>query len=74
MRKKLGELLIAAGAITQEDLEKAVEYQKKKGLRLGEALIDLGVISEEEMATALGKQLNIPYYTFDKLTPRKDQA
>ena len=39
-RKKirLGDLLVAAGAITEEELQEAIAYQKEKGLKLGQAM------------------------------------
>ncbi len=75
MRKRLGELLVEAGIITKEQLKKAISYQKEHGLRLGEALIQLEIISEGKMIKALGKQLGIPYYSFEegRLSPAKDQ-
>ena len=40
-RKKirLGDLLVAAGAITDEELQEAIAYQKEKGMKLGQALV-----------------------------------
>ena len=37
---RLGDLLIAAGAITQEQLEEALTIQKQKKERLGDVLIE----------------------------------
>lgn len=74
---KLGEILIAQGLITENQLNKAIEHQKKEKGRIGEILIKLGIITEENMTAALGSQLGIPYYTVDNaelLKPRADQA
>ena len=40
-RKKirLGDLLVAAGAITEEELQEAIAYQKEKGVKLGQAMV-----------------------------------
>src|SRR3989338_956746 len=74
---KLGEILIQQGLITERQLEKAIEHQKKEKGRIGEILIKLGIITEENMTAALGSQLGIPYYTVENvelLKPRADQA
>lgn len=60
-KKKLGELLLAGGSITEKQLEHALSEQKNKGKRLGETLISLGYITEREMLLTLEKQLDIPY-------------
>lgn len=60
-KKRLGELLVDAGAINQEQLEAALAEQKKRtGQKLGNVLIDMGVITEEQMIEALKNQLNYP--------------
>ncbi len=62
-RLKLGEILIKQGLITESQLLKAIDHQKKEKGRIGEILIKLGMITEEHMASALGSQLGIPYYS-----------
>jgi|GEM_PF-7071344 len=60
IKKKLGDLLVDAGAITQKQLMKALEEQKKvKGRKLGETLIDLGYLDEIQIANALKEQLHL---------------
>lgn len=74
---KLGEILIKQGLITEDQLKKAMEHQKKDKGRIGEILIKLNIITEENMAAALGSQLGIPYYTaenMDLLKPQTDQG
>ena len=67
MRKpaKLGELLIKANKITEEELEKILEYQKESGKRLGEILISMGYVTEMDVMEALSFQLGIPYVDLD---------
>jgi type IV pilus assembly protein PilB len=65
-RKMLGEMLVAAGLIKDEQLKKALEEQKKRGGKVGEVLVDLGFITELNLATFLGRQLNIPYIEIEK--------
>ena len=46
-KKRLGDMLIDAGIITEEQLQKALDEQKSRGTRLGETLMALNIISEE---------------------------
>lgn len=60
-RKRLGDLLIETGLISQEQLEKALEIQKKTKYRLGKVLSDLNYVSEEAMIEVLEFQLGVPH-------------
>ena len=69
MRKskdKLGEILLSEKIITEEELQKALEIQKKEGTKLGEVLVNIGLISEKDIVIALAKQLSIPYASYTK--------
>jgi hypothetical protein len=59
--RKLGELLVSLGIITQQQLQQSLEQQKKTGQKLGEILIELGFVNEELLFAVLAKQFNIPY-------------
>ncbi len=61
MRKKLGEILLAKGLLTQEQIETAITMAKGQGKRIGETLIDAGMVKEEEVAKALAEQFSRPY-------------
>ena len=59
---KLGDLLLAGGLISQENLDAALAKQKKyKTRRLGEILVDMDIIDCEMLALALALQRGIPY-------------
>ena len=60
MVKKLGDLLVEAGLITKEQLQEALEVQKKDNERLGTILVKLGYLTEEEITSFLSKQYGIP--------------
>lgn len=60
-RKRLGDLLIETGLITQEQLGKALDIQKKSKNRLGKVLSDLNYVSEEAMIEVLEFQLGVPH-------------
>ena len=74
-KEKLGQILLKEGLITEEQLEKAIEIQKKDGTRLGETLINLGILTEKDIVVAMAKQLSIPYASYAKglLKPSENQ-
>src|SRR5574341_1375047 len=60
-RKKIGEMLIAEGLLTPEQLETALEEQHRHGGRIGAILKSLGFVTEEGMIKTLGRQTGIPH-------------
>ena len=74
---KLGEILLKQGLVTEQQLNRAIDYQRVHKGRIGEVLIKLGIISEETITAALGIQLGIPYVSLesnaDLLKPKTDQ-
>ena len=65
--RRLGELLLAAGTITQEELDRGLELQKTQKGRLGEVLIANGIITEDQLIEALQMQLGIEYIDLSKV-------
>ena len=55
-KKRLGDLLVDAGVISQDQLVKALQVQKteKQGERLGVVLIDLGFTDEKQIVFFAG--------------------
>lgn len=60
IRKRLGDMLIDANAITQEQLMEALAEQKKTGGRLGDVLVNMKMTTEMDIAEALHTQMKIP--------------
>jgi MSHA biogenesis protein MshE len=58
---RLGDVLLAQKAISQEQLKAALEQQKKSGRKLGRVLIEQGFVNDEQICEAISRQLNIPY-------------
>ncbi len=58
---RLGDLLIAAGAIDNEQLEKGLELQKDTNSRLGDTLIQAGFITEQQLIEVLQMQLGVDF-------------
>jgi outer membrane protein assembly factor BamB len=61
-RMKLGELLIATGKITEEDLDLALKLQKQNRKRLGEILVEEGFCAEEDVARIVKFQIEEEIY------------
>ena len=61
MRKKIGECLIQAGLITDEDLRNALAEHKRTGERVGVVLVRMNLATEKQIAKALAFQLGFPY-------------
>jgi type IV pilus assembly protein PilB len=64
-KKRIGEVLIDQGLITEEQLTAGLEEQKKTKLQLGKCLIKLGYISEEKLVDILSAQLDIQHVVLD---------
>ena len=65
--KRLGEVLIAAGTISEEELQKGLALQKGTKQRLGSVLIENGIITEKELLDALQMQLGLDYVDLTKI-------
>ncbi len=64
--KRLGEMLVDVGAITEEQLEEALAGQKGSGKRLGTYLVDEKYISEDQLIEILRRQLGIDFIDLNK--------
>ncbi|TAK01907.1 MAG: type II secretion system protein GspE, partial [Candidatus Manganitrophaceae bacterium] len=60
-RKMLGEMLIAEGLLSNEQLKRALTEQKTHGGRIGVVLKSLGLVTEDDIIKVLGKQMGIHY-------------
>ena len=68
-RLRLGQLLISQGVLTDEQLTKALDYQRQSGntLLLGEVLRQLEICTEEQIMAALAVGYGVP---FARVSPR----
>jgi type IV pilus assembly protein PilB len=62
-KTQLGQLLLAHGIVTPEQIEKALAEQKEKGHRklLGELLVEMNYCTENQIASALAEAYSVPY-------------
>ncbi|MCM8825865.1 MAG: Flp pilus assembly complex ATPase component TadA [Candidatus Omnitrophica bacterium] len=58
-RKRLGDMLLEAGLLTEKQLEEALKEQVKTGKFLGRILVERGIIDEKELKKILSVQAGI---------------
>jgi len=64
--RRLGEMLISQGVLTEDGLSRALEIQKETKKRLGEVLVDEGFVTEGQIINTLSTQLGIDYVDLTK--------
>jgi type IV pilus assembly protein PilB len=69
VRKKIGECLVQAGLITEDDLKTALGEHKRTGERLGVVLVRMNLATEKQIAKALALQLGFPYINLAENPP-----
>ena len=65
--RRLGDLLVNEGLITQENLQRALVEQKGSNEKLGSILVRLGLIQEDQLIGFLSRQYGIPSITLSQL-------
>ena len=66
-RKKLGEMLVEAGALTEQGLRMALNEQRRWGGTLGRTLVEMKLVGEAELVRVLAAQLALPTVDLDGL-------
>ncbi len=64
-RKRLGEILLEWGSLSEQQVNQALSVASGSGRRLGEALIETGMCKEEDIAKALATQFDMEYISLD---------
>jgi type IV pilus assembly protein PilB len=70
MSVRLGEILVKESLITQDQLQKALDYQRANGGKLGSCLTKMGYITDDDITGVLSRQYGVPsinlkYYEID---------
>ncbi|MHC4597752.1 MAG: type II secretion system ATPase GspE [Planctomycetota bacterium] len=68
-KPRLGEILVSRGAVRPEDVEAALDAQKKTFERIGAALVRFGATTEQEVLQALETQTGVPYEDLSGVNP-----
>lgn len=66
IKKRLGELLLESGIITDQQLQAALEDQQRTRKKLGDVLLAQGVLTEHQLIEVLEFQLGIPHVTLSR--------
>lgn len=61
MALRIGDMLVAAGFVTEEQVREALTEQRSSGRRLGEELVSLGFVTEVQLIQVLSNQLSVPW-------------
>src|ERR1700676_758112 len=72
MSVRLGEILVKESLITQDQLSKALEFQRSNGGKLGSCLTKMGFITDDDITGVLSRQYGVPsinlkYYEIDPI-------
>lgn len=62
-RLRLGEMLVEAGLVTDDQLRQALAAGKRGGLRLGQQLVRDGVVKEADIVDLISHQMGLAKYT-----------
>jgi len=65
-RKRLGEMLVEAGLMTDEQITQLIPEQKKSGLKLGQFLVQRGHLKEGQIVDMISRQLRVDVYSPEK--------
>jgi type IV pilus assembly protein PilB len=67
MKDRIGEMLLRAGIIDEEKLERATDYQRNQGGKIYSALIKLDLVDEDDVVEFLSRQLGLPTVSLDEI-------
>jgi len=69
-KARIGDILVAAGLVTRQQVEEAIASQKDgKKKRIGELLIDRGLITEDQLLNALAEKFRLRYVDLEQFVP-----
>jgi type IV pilus assembly protein PilB len=65
----IGEVLVAARAITRAQLDEALREQRRSGGFLGDVLVSMHAISGDDLAKALAVEARVPFASLEGVVP-----
>lgn len=64
---KLGDVLLELGVVSEEDIEAALEEQRRsRNKRVGEILVDMGLVKETDLSRVLARKFHLPFADLDE--------
>jgi len=72
VRRSLGDALLSAGLVTQEQLSEALAVQNRSGEKLGNVLVQLGYISGADLLRTLCADAGIPFLADSEIQPQPE--
>lgn len=73
-RKRIGEVLLEAGLINENQRSEALDEASRTGTRVGSVFVSKGWISEDDLTDALSSQLRLPKVSLKTQPPDKELA
>ncbi len=74
VRPRLGEMLVQAGLLAPQDLERALKLQRRTGSPLGQILIALGLVRRYDLYRFLARQWGLPFVDLLRIRPDRTLA
>lgn len=71
---RLGEMLVSAGLLSEEQLQQALREQQKAGLKLGEYLIRQSIIKESQVIDLISRQMKIKKFNHQEFPLNTEMA
>src|SRR5690606_11957292 len=65
-RLRIGDLLVAAGALRPIDVQRIVASQRLSSKRFGEIALEMKLITQAQLSSALAKQIGYPYVEYGR--------
>ncbi len=65
--RRVGELLKAAGLITNDQLLEALREHERTNVRLGEVLVNRGLVDEHQLTQILSNQLSVAWVSLPRV-------
>lgn len=73
-RRRIGEVLVDLGFLSDDDIERALQLQRSSGRRLGEVLTGENLVTSRQLLQALAEQFGFEFLDLDSITIDTDLA
>jgi len=71
-KKSVGQILKAMGAVTDVQIDKALEFAKANDCKIGEALVKTSACTQQVVSKALAKHWGLPFANLGKAEVKKE--